>query len=222
MTYAALIYSHTITPRLSYIVDFLSRYYGCLFKLTSDEAGFLKSDISCKINYSYHRLGAGEIWIHPHVLLFESAIHPVKVGCFPYKNCKAFFKTEGEPGFDLFAAVFYLISRYEEYLPHKKDIYGRYAHENAVAFREGFLHLPLVNIWLEDFRTLLSQKDPLFTTPHSSFDFLPTYDIDMAWSYRHKGFKRNAGAILKLFFYRQVAKPLAAHRCLAPQTARSF
>ncbi len=199
MTYAALIYSHATTPRLQYLVDFLSRYYGHPFKLTSDEGGFLKSEVACKINYSYRRLAADEVWIHPHVLLFESAVHPVKTECFEHKGQKMFFKTEGDVAFDLFAAVFYLITRYEEYLPHKKDLFGRYAHENSLAFRENFLHQPLVNIWLEEFRSLLAEKNALFATPHSPFAFLPTYDIDMAWSYRNKGLKRNAGAVLKLF-----------------------
>lgn len=200
MTYEALVYSHSVTPRLQYIIDFLSRYYGVPFKLTPDEEGYNKSDCACKINYSYHKIARDEIWVHPHALLFESAIHPVKIECFEHNGHKAFFKTEGDTGFDLFAAAFYLISRYEEYLPHKKDPYGRFAHENAVAFKEGFLHIPLVNTWLEDFKGLLIKKNNAFDRRPSAITFFPTYDIDMAWSYRHKGFQRNAGAIAKLFF----------------------
>lgn len=200
MTYAAFIYSHSITPRLAYIVDFLSQYYGLSFKLTSDESNYVKAEVNCKINYSYHQIHQEEIWIHPHALLFESAVHAVKIDCFQHHHYKAFFKTEGNTGFDLLAATFYLLTRYEEYLPHKKDVYGRYAHENSLAFYEEFLQLPLINIWLEDFRKKLVEKNDLFATPHSSFKFLPTYDIDMAWSYCNKGFKRNSAALLKLFF----------------------
>jgi hypothetical protein len=204
---AAIIYSHSLSPRLQYIVDFLSQYFGLSFKLTSNEDLFVQSSVNCKINYSYHRVLDGEIWIHPHALLFESAIHPVKVECFEHALQRTdgtpytcFFKAEGDLHFDLFAAIFFLISRYEEYLPHQKDPYGRYAHQNSVAFKHQFLHLPLVNIWLEDFRSMLAAKEPLFQEPAASFSFLPTYDIDMAWSYRNKGFQRNAGALLKWFF----------------------
>jgi hypothetical protein len=215
MMYAALIYSHSTTPRLQYIVDFLSHYYGLPFKLSSDEASFSKADIACKINYSYHRIANGEIWIHPHALLFESAIHQVKAECFQHKGHTVFFKTEGDVAFDLFAAVFYLTTRYEEYLPHKKDMYERYAHQNAIAFREGFLQMPLVNIWLEDFRDLLSEKNDRFLPFHTQFSFIPTYDIDMAWSYRNKGFERNAGAVLKLFLtgkWQHISKRLSVLR----------
>jgi hypothetical protein len=193
---AALIYSHTPSPRLQYIVDFLSHYYGFPFKLTSSEEYYQAADCSCRINYSYHRLHHEEIWIHSHVLLFETAERPVKIECFLHNGHKAFFKTEGDVGFDLFAAIFYLISRYEEYLPHKKDLYGRFAHENSIAFKESFLQQPLVNTWLEDFRELLKAKNEDFASSYSDFIFLPTYDIDMAWTYRQKGWKRNLGGLL--------------------------
>jgi len=198
MTYAALIYSHSITPRLQYIVDFLSDYYGLPFRLTSDEENYIKWDVPCKINYSYHRISGDEIWIHSHALLFETAVHPVKVECFQHHTYIAFFKTQGDTGFDLLAGTFYLISRYEEYLPFKKDAYGRYPHQSSLAFREGFLHLPLVNIWLEDFRDLLKTKNNRFSTINKQFAFVPTYDIDMAWSYLNKGFKRNGAAFIRL------------------------
>lgn len=193
-----LIFSHTITPRLQYVTDFLTQYYGLQLKLISDEERFIKATDTCKINYGYHRLDSHEIFIHSHALLFETSVRQVKIECFEKNNFKAFFKNEGDYGFDLFAAMFYLITRYEEYLPHQKDVYGRYAHENSVAFRENFLHLPLVNIWLEDFKKLLIEKDSTLKFKDQEFSFLPTYDIDIAWSFRNKGFKRNVGGILQL------------------------
>lgn len=195
-----IIYSHTLTPRLQYIVDFLSQYYQIPIRLICDEEKYLADKDPHRINYSYHRLLTGEIWIHSHVLLFESTIRPVKIECFDHHNHKAFFKAEGDTGFDLFAAIFYLITRYEEYLPHQKDIYGRYAHQNSLAFKEGFLHLPLVNIWLQDFRKSLLKKFTGLQLPTSNFKLQTTYDIDIAWSFKNKGFRRNAGGITKLFF----------------------
>lgn len=195
---SVLIFSHSITPRLQYITEFLSQYCGLQLKFVSDEERFVKAADSCKINYGYHRLDSNEIFMHSHALLFESSVRQVKVECFERNGYKAFFKTEGDFGFDLFAAIFYLITRYEEYLPHQKDMYGRYAHENSIAFKENFLHLPLINIWLEDFKKLLLERDSTLAFKDSKFFFLPTYDIDIAWSFRNKGFKRNFGGILKL------------------------
>jgi hypothetical protein len=203
---SVLIFSHSVTSRLQYITEFLSQYYGLQLKLISDEERFVKATDSCKINYGFHRLDPNEIFIHSHALLFESSIRQLKIECFEKNGYKGFFKTEGDFGFDVFAAIFYLITRYEEYLPHQKDIYGRYAHENSVAFKEGFLHLPLIDIWLEDFKKTLLKKASALQFKDSKFSFLPTYDIDIAWSFRNKGFKRNFGGILKLFFKGQFGK----------------
>lgn len=208
MNHSALVYSHSVSPRLQYVVDFLSEYYGLSFKLIYDEEKFINAPDQCKINYGYHRLTENEIFIHSHVLLFETSVRSVKIECFDHNNHKAFFKAEGEVGFDLFSAIFYLITRYEEYLPHQKDVYGRYAHESSIAFREGFIDLPLINIWLEDFRKLLSGKNSQFSILNSQFKFLPTYDIDMAWSFRNKGFKRNLANIGFLFCKAQFRKAI--------------
>jgi hypothetical protein len=203
MTYDALIFTHSITPRLVYVVDFLSQYYGHSFGITSDEVRYRHATEKVRINYSFHRLNPAEIFIHPHALLSETYIRSVKVECFEklsgfasFKTYKAFFRAEGDFGFDMLAAIFYLLSRYEEYLPHQADSYGRFDHEESIAWKNDFLHLPLINIWLEDFRKLLADKDIQFSISSSQFTFLPTYDIDMAWSFLHKGFKRNAGGML--------------------------
>jgi hypothetical protein len=222
MSYAALILSHSITPRLQYLTDFLSHYYGLPFKLTSDEEKYIALKGECRINYTYHRLTDDEIFIHPHALLSETYIRQVKIECFEKNGYTVFFKTEGDLGFDLFAAVFYLLTRYEEYLPHRKDSYGRYTHQDSTAFREGFLHLPLINSWLEDFRMALSEKNTAFSKPGSGFRFLPTYDIDMAWSFRNKGFKRNAGGLLLLALKMRFKKLSQRIRVLQKKEADPF
>jgi len=103
-------------------------------------------------------------------------------------------------GFDLLAASFYLISRYEEYLPHQKDAYGRFDPVSSLAEKEGFLERPLVNLWLESFKKKLKKKFPSWQPRQSQFTFTPTYDIDMAWSWRHKDWKRTIGGFIKTFF----------------------
>ncbi|MBD0331234.1 MAG: polysaccharide deacetylase family protein [Chitinophagaceae bacterium] len=191
-----IIYSHTITSRLQYVIDFLSRYFSHPFKLTANEKLYTSS-VDGKINYSHQQISSDEIYILPHALLFETEKRKVTIHTSEFNGYKYFFQTTGDVKFDLFAAIFYLLSRYEEYLPHKKDEYGRYAHENSLAHHEGFLNLPLINIWLEDFRKLLAQQNSKFPIHSSRFTFIPTYDIDIAWSYKNKGFKRNTAGFLQ-------------------------
>ena len=166
------------------------------FQLTDRKIEFIDYP-GPRINYSAEMVADDEFWLQPHSLLSEQGIQQQMAGCFEVNGQKAFFKTGGDFPFDIFAASFYLLSRYEEYLPHQKDMYGRYAHENSLAFKEGFLHLPLINIWLQHFKEELNKRFPSFTTYHSPFIFLPTYDIDEAYSYKHKQWWRSAGAAVK-------------------------
>lgn len=191
-----IVYSHTLTPRLQYILKFLSDYYQHPFKLTANEQAYTASE-DYKINYSHQKISNEEIYINPHALLFENEKRKVGVKTFQHKGYTAFFEVSGDLHFDLFAGIFFLLTRYEEYLPHQKDQFGLYAHHNSVAYREGFLQQPLVNIWLEDFRKTLQEKFPGIVLPQQKFCFLPTYDIDIAWAYRNKEFKIHAGNVVR-------------------------
>ncbi len=189
-----LIYTHITSSRLQYICHFIFRdLLGIDFNITVDSEEFKNYD-GPKINYSDSPIPDHGIWIKKQELLFEELIIPQRIVCFEWNGTKAFFKTgTADYPFDIFAATFYLISRYEEYLPHAKDEYGRYAHGNSLAFKEEFLNLPLVNIWVKDFAQKLKAKHSTFNIQHSTFAFLPTYDIDIAYSYKHKGLTRNIG-----------------------------
>ncbi len=199
-----LIYSHTISSRLQYICNFIFKeQLGLDYKLTIDSESF-KNHSGAKINYSDSKITDDEFYIQNYPLLFENDIKPQAINCFITNGNKAFFKTDDcDFSFDIFAASFYLLSRYEEYLPHEKDTYDRFAHENSLAYKEGFLNLPLINIWLQDFAEKLKEKCPpgsLRTTLNFqplTFNFQPTYDIDIAYSYKYKGLLRNTGGFLK-------------------------
>lgn len=192
-----LLYSYTITPRLQYITDFIGRAItGEPFQLTTDNFYF-NDYAGPKINYSQARITNEELQIINLELLFEKSIAEQEISVFEINDIKAFFKTGGDYPFDIFAASFYLLSRYEEYLPHQKDMYGRYAHENSLAFKEAFLHLPLVNIWIGHFKDALIKKFPSLTIHHSPFTFLPTYDIDEAFAFNYKSLLRTAGGFAR-------------------------
>ncbi len=193
-----LLYTQNYSPRLKYISAFIFKeVMGVECNVTCDLEEF-KSYGDLKINYSNSPICEKELYILPVNLLFEKNIVPQSIECFEINNNKAFFKIDhADFSFDIFAASFYLLSRYEEYLPHQKDIYGRYAHENSLAFKEGFLQLPLINIWANSFVAALQNKFPSFIFIHRPFRFIPTYDIDIAFSYKHKGLLRNAGGFLK-------------------------
>lgn len=186
-----IVYTENITPRLQYIVQTLFHNH---VSFTSSKESFIQSSQN-KINYSVNKITNNELWIKPHHLLFENIIKEQTINVFDWESFPVFFKTEGNIPFDFFAASFYLLTRYEEYLPHQKDMYGRYAHENSVAFKNNFLHLPLINLWLQKICTLFSITEYSDT----KFSYQPTYDIDIAYSIKHHGLLHNIATIIKSF-----------------------
>jgi len=117
-----------------------------------------------------------------------------------WENLPSIFHCEknGTLPFDLFSAVFYLLSRYEEYLPFSPDKYERFPHTESILFQKGWLLRPLIDEWVYQLTfTLEKHFDYPFNLPN--FSFSPTYDIDIAYSYRHKGFVRWLGAFSKDF-----------------------
>lgn len=187
----------SITPRLQYIADFIgNELFDVPLRITTRKHEYQMHE-GPRINYTAEETGPDELQIVPHALLFETGVRTQQIVCFELNYHKAFFETGGDLRFDVFAASFYLISRYEEYLPHEKDEYGRFSHESSLAYRESFLHLPLINIWLMQFRNALMMKFPGLVLRGKHFSNLVTYDVDMAYSYRHKGLIRNIGGTLR-------------------------
>jgi uncharacterized protein DUF7033 len=191
-----LLYTHTITSRLQYIVDFISNeLFDEAIQITTDKA-YYNASTQPRVNYSAQAFSEEECFIRNTPLLFDTGVRPQTISCIEVNFHKAFFETEGDFPFDILAASFYLLSRYEEYLPHEKDEYGRYAHTNSLAFREHFLPQPLINYWLHSFRKTLQYKFPTLIFKQTQFKCLLTYDIDIAWSYLHKGWKRTLGGFV--------------------------
>ena len=160
----------------------------------SDDLPFCSQHKGPLLNYSTQQISNEDFVVRPHGLLSETNIRQQETTVFNTNGYKAFFIIDNSAiDFDILSASFYLLSRYEEYLPNEKDMYGRFAHDQSIAYKNEFLHLPLVNIWIDDFARLLQKKFPELSFKRPLFKYLPTYDIDMAWSYQHKGLIRNIG-----------------------------
>jgi hypothetical protein len=194
-----LFYSDHKNPRLVYILDLISdEIFIEPFIQTSDKSAFI-SYTGTKLNYSAERLSENEFFIQPQGLLFETGIREQMISRFDFSGKPAFFQTTGDFPFDIFAAAFYLISRYEEYLLFQPDKYNRFPHQASLAYKEKFLDFPLINYWLEDFKKVMLRKFPELVFRLKDFKFIPSYDIDIAYSYKYKGLKRNLGGFCRSF-----------------------
>ncbi len=192
-----ILFAKNITNRLRYSCEFIGLELFNSPILVTDNVDEFKSYQGPRINYDFSPILDDEFRMHPHKLLFEESITAQTISCNEKKGIKFFFEIgDSDFPFDLFAAVFYLLSRYEEYLPHQKDEYGRFSHKSSLAFKEDFLHRPLINAWIEEFKIFLSRRFPTISFYNKAFRFYPTYDIDLAWKYKGKGIIRNLGGCL--------------------------
>jgi hypothetical protein len=193
-----LIYTHKITHRNKYIFNLIFKdILQFDFSLTSDQDEFVKYS-GAKLSYTHNPL-SDEVFFSSRNLLFENGITEQNISVFDFNSNKVFFATGKSSAlpFDVFAASFYLVSRYEEYLPHIRDEHDRFDAKDSLAFMNGFLQKPVVNIWSKWIKEILLKKYPHLVFPEKKYQFISTIDIDNAYAYREKGFTRSIGGYLK-------------------------
>ena len=116
-----------------------------------------------------------------------------------YEGLPYFFKLEDQSTdipFDFFALVFYLLSRYEEYVYPDKDDHGRWASHQAVAVQGGFIHLPIIDLWLHRIHAIIEKRHSHRFNQNKGYQLKPTIDIDLPYAYKTK-FWRNALALIR-------------------------
>lgn len=92
--------------------------------------------------------------------------------------------------FDLFASVFYVLSRMEEYNQASHDDLGRFSYTSSHLFQWGYLDRPLLDWWIQQFYSKLKGCYPGISAHFPSFKFTPTFDIDLAYAYSNKSIIR--------------------------------
>ncbi len=201
-----LVYVPKITPRNRYVFKTIFKnYMGVEYTLTPD-ADIFAAHEDAKFSYATRPLGE-ELHFTADGLLEQSGITEKALQSKVIQDTPAIFPVRNETlEFDVFAAIFYMLSRYEEYLPHMRDHYDRFTAKDSLAAKEGFLHLAVVDRWVLLLKKVLQEKFPELAFQERKFSYLPTIDIDNAYAYKHKGLLRTIGSIgkslLKLDFKR--------------------
>jgi len=193
-----LIYLPQISSRTQYIFDtiFINEF-GIRYN-TTDNIALFENYTEEKINYSANRI-TNEFFIKANPILTENFLREVEIPVSEKDQIKILFPNNEEcnVGFDIFSSAFYMLSRYEEYLPFTPDKYGRFKAEDSLAYTNNFLQIPIVNKWIELFKNLLQKKFPSLKFKSSKFEAIVTYDIDVAFKFKGRSFKRNAGSTIK-------------------------
>ncbi len=197
-----LIYTPRITNRIKYIFEFIFiDILQLTVEFTDNKEHFIQAK-GPKINYSRNKFN-DELFIYANSLLFEKEVKPRNIIITKWKQHKTFFQTDNFSflPFDLFAASFYLVSRYEEILPYTPDIHGRFKAAKSLAYQKGFLRAPVIDEWVMEFKEKIQRVYPGLKIPNRYFKHLPTIDIDNAYAYLYKGLVRTVGATARSIFH---------------------
>jgi hypothetical protein len=121
----------------------------------------------------------------------------------PEKNIPVIFGTDrirvtpGEItcGIDIFASVFFMLTRWEEYVRKVKDIHNRFPAKASLAYKAGFLERPIINEYAEMLYAMLVSMGYKGERKKRRFTIIPTHDVDQI--YFPCSLKNIAGDILK-------------------------
>ncbi len=195
-----IIYAPFRTPRLEYVLHYLFRHIMAVdYDLTNDRSAYMASE-KYKISYANAPIASREVHIPMHSSLLDDAdIDVFTPEVAHHESMPVLFPVQSNAkiSFDIFAAVFYMLSRYEEYLPFIKDAHGRFKAEESLAYKHGFLNMPVVDLWCLHFKTIIEKQFNIKLNTDKSFRFIPTIDIDIAYAYKYKGLFRSVLGYLR-------------------------
>ncbi len=203
------------SPRLLYILnEVLLKRLQITYTLTDSFDYFMRSKMP-KINYS-NTIMEHCINIPAHTLLFEENLKKIPVVVekseqFIHTFFNLKFDTDKfiEPPkqhlpFDIFSASFYLLGRYEEYILPHFDLHNRFKAEESLAFKNGFLQIPLVDFWAIELGKIIHKQYSHINYTLTNYAELNTFDIDFAYKYKglssFRFYKKALGNLFRLDF----------------------
>jgi hypothetical protein len=183
-------------PRLRYITELiLGEILGLSWEIVTDKRKLGKNPV---INYSDENIN-GSFKISPNGLLSETGLKSNEPVVSDWKGLPVFFEAPvgSDLPFDIFAASFFLVTRYEEYLESEPDQYGRFKASNSFAFRNKFLSKPVIDLWARELSKSLLTRFRNMTFRRNKFSSLLTIDVDQPFAYLGKDIFRSLGGFLK-------------------------
>ena len=190
-----LVYTPKITRRIEYIFTHIFiNIIGLKVNFTSKVDDFVSFE-GPKLSYAPKKL-SNEFYIKSNSILLEQGFSDVDIDVKNWGDSKCFFHNEnGTIPFDIFAASFYLISRYEEYLPHLKDVYGRFSYQESIAHKNNFIEDPVIDIWAYKLKDSLCSFFPNIIFNDRKFKLKTIIDVPSVYYYKNKGFLRTIGGV---------------------------
>lgn len=88
---------------------------------------------------------------------------------------------------DIFGSIFYMLTRYEEYVKTERDHFDRFPAAASLSYQSGFLHRPIVNEYVEILWACLKSLWPKLERKPRQFKFQVSHDVDSPYQYAFAG-----------------------------------
>jgi hypothetical protein len=174
------------SPRLDYVISFLEDKLGITVELSLEQS--IESKHSPVIDYR-STPKANNLSIYNSGLLYELEVTNFsKPDVRKSRYIELFPSNDTGYGiaFDLFGAIFYCLSRYEEYQDFTGDQHDRFSATESHAHINSYLERPVVDEWVQLMRELIEDDWQIKLPKPKPFQILPTIDVDVAWAYLHR------------------------------------
>lgn len=187
-----LFFVDQVTERLQFTLEFIFSQHGIRYELTNDLSIF-ESETGLKCSYSQYPFDSG-LSIEPSGLLFEETIRDTPRLEVENWNGTPCLSVDGKT--DPLAAVFFLISRYEEYLPGPRDKHDRFSAKDSFLSRFGWLERPMAEYWTAAIFDFLDPGRTLLV-PQKKVTIIPSFDIDNTFAFKWKDGWRHLLSVAK-------------------------
>lgn len=168
-----LVYVPLLTPRIKYVFNFIFN------DILKTQVGFcsnlaeFKASVLPKITYSDHPVADEPFFRNTDILLSHTISSPtIKTTTFGDMIVPFAVDNSSLP-FDVFAASFYFVSRYEEYLPFKPGDDGNYRAECSLQYKLKLLEFPVIDGWAMMLKNMLLKRYPKLYFGKKTFEFKP-------------------------------------------------
>lgn len=201
-----LVYVPLLTPRIKYVFSFIFN------DILKTEIGFsvnirefVQSELP-KFCYAAQPIG-GELFFKSTGLLLEHKIAEQEIKTTTFGDATVPFAVQKSAlPFDVFAASFYFLSRYEEYLASGNQKSMPYPAESSLQYHLGLLELPVIDGWALILKNMLLKQFPTLSFNNKQFLFKPLYSVYPPAKNSRRNIFANAVDYLRSFVQNETSK----------------
>src|SRR3954468_13182570 len=147
-----LIYTQFKGNRLKYVFDYIfQERFGIIYNTTDDLEYYAAEASMAKLSYGIENLHNGLFVFASSSLWNETNTKQILLNEAIGNNLPLLFSHQNKNSalsFDIFASVFYLLTRYEEYVYEGKDEYGNFDYRQSILYKLNILDKPIIEEWL--------------------------------------------------------------------------